>query len=305
MPHHITHGDAIEVAFEKTHERLLRRDRWVRSLTAVAQQQPKMTAGQRRNHQEMIGADTVVKVVCPIGKAVQMNIEILKEAAGVVLTLDGHSEAAAYTGIDAVSGDEVAAADKLFLVAAIGMSEPRRNAVRLQRQVLKCRVVFDGLAKSGARVIAHERFGLALVVRQNAVVSRIDRGVIETRTDFRSLAVTEEVHHVSFAPKIAFEGPLAQLLVHEIEQLDRACMHRDGPRLTTRARHAFDTSILDAAERQLHRQHAPGCASTDGQYGYFNDVRHPSSPGHQKGIATKRHKIHKMFPISLDLLCFL
>src|SRR2546428_3690384 len=95
-----------------------------------------MTAGQRRNHQEMIGADTVVKVVCPIGKAVQMNIEILKEAAGVVLTLDGHSEAAAYTGIDAVSGDEVAAADKLFLVAAIGMSEPRRNAVRLQRQVL-------------------------------------------------------------------------------------------------------------------------------------------------------------------------
>src|SRR5438876_12236997 len=274
MPHHITHGDAIEVAFEKTHERLLRRDRWVRSFTAVAQQQPKMTAGQRRNHQEMIGADTVVKVVCPIGKAVQMNIEILKEAAGVVLTLDGHSEAAAYTGIDAVSGDEVAAADKLFLVAAIGMSEPRRNAVRLQHQVLKCRVVVDGFAKSGARVIAHERFGLALVVRQNAVVSRIDRGVIETRTDFRSLAVTEEVHHVSFAPKIAFEDPLAQLLVHEIEQLDRACMHRDGPRLTTRARHAFDTSILDAAARQLHRQDAPGRSSTDDQYGYFSDIRH-------------------------------
>src|SRR5256712_3080199 len=233
-----------------------------------------MTAGQRRNHQEMIGADTVVKVVCPIGKAVQMNIEILKEAAGVVLTLDGHSEAAAYTGIDAVSGDEVSAVDKLFLVASIGMRDPRRHAVRLQRQVLKCRVVFDGLAKPGVRVIAHEHFGLALVVRQNAVVSRIDRSVIETRTDLRSLAVTEEVHHVSFAPKIAFEDPLAQLLVHEIEQLDRACMHRDGPRLTTRARHAFDTSILDAAARQLHRQHAPGCASTDDQYGYFNDVRH-------------------------------
>src|SRR5207244_2709779 len=78
----------------------------------------------------------------------------------------------------------------------------------------------------------------------------------------------------AFAPKIAFEDPLAQLLVHEIEQLDRACMHRDGPRLTTRARHAFDTSILDAAARQLHRQHAPGCASTDDQYGYFSDVRH-------------------------------
>ena len=82
------------------------------------------------------------------------------------------------------------------------------------------------------------------------------------------------MHHVSFAPKIPFEDPLAQLLVHEIEQLDRACMHRDGPRLTARARHAFDTSILDAAARQLHRQHAPGRASTDDQYGYFTDVRH-------------------------------
>src|SRR5947208_2763313 len=274
MPHHITHGDAIEVAFEKTHERLLRRDRWVRSFTAVDQQQPKMTAVHRRNHQEMIGADTVVKVVCPIGKAVQMDIEILKEAAGVVLTLDGHSEAAAYARIDAVGGDEIPAADKLFLVAAIGMSEPGRDAVRLQRQVLKRRVVFDGLAKPGARVIAHERFGLALVVRQDAVVSRINRGVIETRTDFRSLAVTEEVHHVAFAPKIAFEDQLAQFLVHEIKQLDRARMHRDGPRLAARARHAFDTSILDAAARQLHRQHAPGRSSTDDQYRYFSEIRH-------------------------------
>src|SRR5438093_13041774 len=122
-----------------------------------------MTAGQRRNHQKMIGADTVVKVVCPIGKAVQMNIEILKEAAGVVLTLDGHSEAAAYTGIDAVSGDEVAAADKLFLVDAIGMSEPRRNAARLQRQGLNCRVIFDGLVQPGRRDSGHERCGSAVV----------------------------------------------------------------------------------------------------------------------------------------------
>src|SRR5437667_8829108 len=68
MPHHITHGDAVEVTFEQAHERLLRRDRWVRSFTAVAQQQPKVTAGQRRHHQEMIGADTVVKVVCPIAR---------------------------------------------------------------------------------------------------------------------------------------------------------------------------------------------------------------------------------------------
>src|SRR5213593_1845529 len=147
----------------------------------------------------MIRADAVVKVVCPIRETVQMNIEILKEAAGVVLTLDGHPEAAAYAGIDAVGCDEIPATDKLFFVAAIGMGDPRRYTVRLHPQVLKCRVVFDGFAKPQARVIAHERFGLALVVRQNAVVPRIDRGVIETRTDFRPLAVTEEMHHVSFA----------------------------------------------------------------------------------------------------------
>src|SRR5213596_482537 len=111
----------------------------------------------------MIRADAVVKVVCPIRETVQMNIEILKEAAGVVLTLDGHPEAAAYAGIDAVGCDEIPASDKLFLVAAIGMRDSRRDAVRLQRQVLKCRVVFDRLAEPVARVVAHERFGLALI----------------------------------------------------------------------------------------------------------------------------------------------
>src|SRR5262249_20368118 len=151
-----------------------------------------------------------------------------------------------YTGIDAVGRNQISAADKLFFLAAIGMRNPRRDAVLLQRQVLKCRVVFDGVAKPGARVIAHERFGLALVMRQNAVISRIDRGVIETRTDFRSLAVTQEVHYISLAPEIAFDDPPAQLFVHEIEQLDGARMHRDGPRLTARAWHAFNTSIPDA-----------------------------------------------------------
>src|SRR6059036_3578158 len=129
------------------------------------------------------------------------------------------------------------------------MGDPRRYTVRLHPQVLKCRVVFDGFAKPQARVIAHERFGLALVVRQNAVVSGTDRGVIETRTDFRPLAVTEEMHHVSFALKIAFEDTPAQLFVYEIEQLDRARMHRNGPGFTARARHAFYASILDAAAR--------------------------------------------------------
>src|SRR5262245_66476012 len=152
------------------------------------------------------------------------------------------------------------------------MRDPRRDAVPIQREVLNCCVVFDGLAKPGARVIAHEGFGLTLVVRQDAVVSRIHRGVVETRTHFRSFAVTLEVHHVSFAPKIAFEDAPAQFLVHEIKQFDGACMHRDRPRLTARTWHAFDASIFDAAARQLHRQYAPDRTDTDDQYGDFTDV---------------------------------
>ena len=129
------------------------------------------------------------------------------------------------------------------------------SASRLQ--VLKRGVVFDGLAEAGTRVIANERFGLALAVRQNAVVAGIDGRVIEPGTDFRALAVVDEVHHVSFAPEVAFEHAPAEFLVHEIEQLDRARMHRDRARFAARARHAFDASILHAAARQLHREHAP------------------------------------------------
>src|SRR5262249_1280112 len=153
--------------------------------------------------------------------------EILKETPGIVLSLDGHSETTAYAGIDAVCCNQIPAADKLFLIGSISMGYPRRDAIRLKRQILESRVVFDGLAKSGARVIAHKCFGLALVVRKDAVISGLDGSVIETRTDFCSLAVPKEVHHVSFAPKIAFKDTAAQFLVHQIKQLDRARVHCD------------------------------------------------------------------------------
>ena len=147
MPHDIPHGDAVEMKPEQAHEGLLRSKGWVRGFAAVAQEQPKVAAGQRRHHQEVIGADAIVKVVCPIRKAVQMNIEVLKEAAGVVFRLNWHSEAAPHPGINAVGGDQIAAADQLFLVASIGMRDPRRDSVLLQGEALKRRVVLDALAK--------------------------------------------------------------------------------------------------------------------------------------------------------------
>src|SRR5262249_51175925 len=106
----------------------------------------------------------------------------------------------------------------------------------------------------------------------------IDRGVIKTRTDLSPLAVTDEVHHIAFAPKIAFEDTPAQVFVHEIEQLNRASMHRNGPCLTAGAEHPLDASILNAAPRQLHGQHTADRAATDDQYRDFTDLRHSSSP---------------------------
>src|SRR5215475_4500050 len=153
----------------------------------------------------MIGADTVVKVVRPIGKSVQMDIEILKETTRIILTLDGHSKPATHPGIDAVGCDEISTADEFLLVAPIDMNDPCRDAVRIQRQILKRRVVFDGFAEPGASVVAHERFGLTLAVREDAVVSRVDRRVIEAGAHFRALAVTNKVHHVTLAPQIPFE----------------------------------------------------------------------------------------------------
>ena len=79
-----------------------------------------------------------------------MNIEILKETAGVVLPLDRHSEAATDSGIDAVGRNQVPAADELFLVASIGVRHARRDAVAVQRQILERCVVFDVLPNRDA-----------------------------------------------------------------------------------------------------------------------------------------------------------
>jgi hypothetical protein len=65
-------------------------------------------------------------------------------------------------------------------------------------------------------------------MREDAVVAGIHRGVVESGTDFRSFAVSQEVHHVAFAPEVAFEDTPAQVFVHEIEKFDRARMHCNG-----------------------------------------------------------------------------
>ena len=121
--------------------------------------------------------------------------------------------------------------------------------------------------KRDLRVLAHEPFGLALVVRQDAVVAGVDGRVIEPRTDFRSLAVAQEVHHVAAAPQIAIQQALAQRRIDEIHQLDRARVERDRSRLTAGTGHAIDAAVLDPAARQLHREHAANGTAADDQDG--------------------------------------
>src|SRR6185436_3668799 len=97
--------------------------------------------------------------------------QVLKEAAFVVLALNGHSQPAPDTRIDTVSSDQVAAANQFLFVVSIAMRDSRDHAVRLQSQVLKCRVVFDSFAEMRARVIANEGFRLALAVSKDAVIA--------------------------------------------------------------------------------------------------------------------------------------
>src|SRR4030095_16919589 len=92
-------------------------------------------------------ADALGEVVLPVGKAVQMEVEVLKEAAGVVLAFHGQPDAAPYTRVDAIGGHQVLAADEFLLVAAIAVDNTRGHTARLLRQVLERRVVFDVAAE--------------------------------------------------------------------------------------------------------------------------------------------------------------
>src|SRR4051812_19309023 len=215
-----------------------------------------------------------MKVIFPIRKSIQIDVEILKETALIVLALDGHSQATPHAGINAIRRDQISAANQLLLIASINVCDPRGDAVRIQRQVLKCGVVFNGLAKVLACVIADKRLGLALAVGENAVVAGIHRGVIETRTHFRSLALAKKMHDVSFAPEIAIEDTFADFLIDKIEHLDGAGVHRNSAGLPARTRHALDASIFDTAARQFHRQHAAYGAATNDQDRDFTDFGH-------------------------------
>ena len=89
-----------------------------------------------------------MKVVGPIGEAVQVDIEILKEAALVIPPLDGHAEPAAHPGIDSVGCDKIATTDHFFFVSAVCMRDAGGDSIGFQSQIVKGRVVFDGPAES-------------------------------------------------------------------------------------------------------------------------------------------------------------
>src|SRR4030095_16460614 len=85
----------------------------------------------------------------------------------------------------------------------------------------------------------------------------------------RALAVAQEVHYVAFAPQVLLDERPAQIRVDQIHQLDGARMHGDGARFAAWTGHAIDAAVLDAATRQLHREHGTNRAAADDEHGNF------------------------------------
>ena len=77
-----------------------------------------------------------------------MDVEILEEAPGVVLAFHCQPEAAAHTRVDAVGGNQIPAANELFLITSIGMRHPGRDAAAILGEILKRRVVLDAAAEA-------------------------------------------------------------------------------------------------------------------------------------------------------------
>lgn len=143
------------------------------------------------------------------------------------------------------------------------------DAVSVLRHILEGGVVLDPFTEPRLSVVAHQRLGLALIVRQDAVVTRVNGRVVEPRPDMRPLAVAEKGHNESAAPQIALEETPAQRLVDDVHQLDSAGMQRNRARLPARPGHPVDAPRRDTAARQLHRENGPGGAGADNQNGHF------------------------------------
>src|SRR5688572_18368090 len=82
------------------------------------------------------------------------------------------------------------------------------------------------------------------------------------------------MHHVTLAPQIALEDTPAQFLVHQVQQLDRARVHGNGPRFPSGTGIALNATIGNAASRELHGEHASDGAAAYNQNRCFARPRH-------------------------------
>ena len=278
MPNDVPECDAIVVLVEQPPECLLRREIGIVSFAPVAQEQAKMPARQRRHHQEMVRADAVVKMIRPVVETVEEDVEVLERTPLVVFLAEREAETLTDARVDAVAGDQIPAPDHLFRVTSIGMDDPRAHLVTVLVKTGEAGVVFDRGAELGTGKVPDKAFGLALIVRHDAVVTRPDGGVVQPRPHLGALAVSHEVHDIALVPEIAVETSLTEPLVDALEQFDRAGMQCDRPRLPGRAGHAVNASKLDAAPRQLHRQYAPHGAASDDQHRHLARLCHCGPP---------------------------
>ena len=120
-----------------------------------------------------------MKMVRPVVETIEEDVEVLKGASLVIFLPERETESLADARVDAVSGDQIPAPDHLFRVTAILMDEGGAHFVPVLGEVDEAGVVFDRGAELGACKVADEAFGLALIVRHDAVVTGLDGGVVQ------------------------------------------------------------------------------------------------------------------------------
>ena len=85
------------------------------------------------------------------------------------------------------------------------------------------------------------------------------------------------MQHVAQIVDAALEKSIDEALVDALENLERAGVHRDRFRRVAGLRQAVDGPHVDAAPRELERQHRAGGAGADDQDGNVT-LLHSSSP---------------------------
>ena len=172
-----------------------------------------------------------------------------------------------------------------LLLHAVAL-ERGRHAALVLLHVDASRVPVGRDAVVRARVLAQILLRLALAMHEQEAVARVDRREVDAGPHLAALArAVDEVQHVTLVVDAALEKAIDEALVDALEDLERARMHGDRFRGIAGLRQAIDRAHVDAAARELERQHRAGRAGADDQDGNVALFHLPSPTAARPSIA--------------------